>query len=170
MFMRILKQLDDHFEEYLLAVLLILISCVMMLQVIMRYVFRAALSWPEEFCRYAFVYSTFLTVGLCIRKDSMLKVDLVQGLFSNKIRQFIDLILKSISLVFYTVLFYNSFELVAKIYESKQSSAAIGFPMYMLYFCTIIGFGIATIRSVQSIILTIKRYYFSKKEIGGRTV
>ena len=34
--MKALKWLDDHFEEALLAVFLVLIACVMMLQVIVR--------------------------------------------------------------------------------------------------------------------------------------
>ena len=46
--MRFLKWLDEHFEEYILSGLLVVISVVMMLQVIMRYVFNASLSWAEE--------------------------------------------------------------------------------------------------------------------------
>ena len=62
---RILKFLDSHLEEYLIAILLILLTVIMLLQIVMRYVFSHSLSWPEELCRYCFVYITFLTLGYC---------------------------------------------------------------------------------------------------------
>lgn len=42
------KWLDENLEGTILMVLLAAFSCVMMLQVIMRYAFGNALSWAEE--------------------------------------------------------------------------------------------------------------------------
>ena len=58
------KWLDENLEGTILMVLLAAFSCVMMLQVIMRYAFGNALSWAEEVCRYCFVYSAFLKCTL----------------------------------------------------------------------------------------------------------
>ena len=58
--MRIVKWLDDNLEEFFMIILLITLTCVMMLQVVMRYVFKTPLSWAEEACRYCFVYSVML--------------------------------------------------------------------------------------------------------------
>ena len=49
---RLTEWLDKHFEETLLGIFLILITVIIFLQVVMRYVFSRALSWPEEFTRY----------------------------------------------------------------------------------------------------------------------
>ena len=69
--MKILKWLDEHFEEYILSGLLIVIAVVMMLQVIMRYVFNASLSWAEEASRYAFVWSALVSIGYSIKENSI---------------------------------------------------------------------------------------------------
>ena len=54
--MKILRWLDAHFEEVLLAILLIVIACVSFLQVVIRKVpFIPALTWAEEFCRFCWV-------------------------------------------------------------------------------------------------------------------
>lgn len=66
MFKKFLRALNQHLEEYLIALFLIAITFVMLLQIVMRYVFQHSLSWPEEFSRYCFVYITFLTFGYCI--------------------------------------------------------------------------------------------------------
>jgi len=67
--MKVLRWLDDHLEEYILAVLLVTISCVMMLQIIMRYIFNSSLPWPEELTRYCFVWSGFLGIGYSIKRE-----------------------------------------------------------------------------------------------------
>ena len=54
-------------EETILMVLLVAIAVVMMAQVVMRYCFRQSMPWPEEFCRFCFVYSGFISMGYCVR-------------------------------------------------------------------------------------------------------
>ena len=60
---KFLKWLDEDFEESILMIFLIVMSVVMMAQVIMRYFFKASMTWPEEFCRFMFVFSGFLSIG-----------------------------------------------------------------------------------------------------------
>ena len=83
MFKKFLRALNQHLEEYLIALFLIAITFVMLLQIVMRYVFQHSLSWPEEFSRYCFVYITFLTFGYCIQHDSMLRLDKSLGCTSG---------------------------------------------------------------------------------------
>ena len=74
---KLLYWIDHYLEEAILVIFLILIACVMMLQIVVRYVFQSPLPWPEEFCRYCFVYSVMIATGYCIRNGSMLRVDVV---------------------------------------------------------------------------------------------
>lgn len=63
--MKAIKWLDENFEEFIMIIFLILLTCIMMLQVVMRYFFHNPLSWAEEACRYSFVYSVMLAT-VCI--------------------------------------------------------------------------------------------------------
>ncbi|MGB9812122.1 MAG: TRAP transporter small permease [Thermovenabulum sp.] len=148
--MKILKWLDEHFEEYVLSMLLALISCVMMLQVIMRYVFNSSLSWAEELSRYAFVWSAFLSIGYTIKKRTILKVDTFVEILPKGIKKIVKILVALTITIFFIYLFVNSLPAVNRIYLSKQISPAMGIPMYIIYSSTSIGFFLAIVRSIQS--------------------
>lgn len=156
--MRIIKWIDKHLEESLLVLLLVSISMIMLLQVIMRYVFNNSLSWPEEFGRYCYVWTTFLSLGFTIKYGNMLKVGIVMDYLPNTLRSIMNIIAQLIIIVFFSIFFYYSFEVVKSIKNMGQTSTAMSWPMYLVYLCTIIGFGLATIRSIQALIYSIKNF------------
>ncbi|MDN5331937.1 MAG: C4-dicarboxylate transporter, DctQ subunit [Tepidanaerobacteraceae bacterium] len=148
--MKIIKWLDEHFEEYILSILLALIACVMMLQVIMRYVFNSSLSWAEELSRYAFIWSAFLSIGYTIKEKTILKVDTFIEMLPKTIKKIARILVVCVNIAFFVFLFINSVPVVNKIFLSKQISPAMGVPMYTIYCATSVGFLFAAIRSIQS--------------------
>jgi len=147
--LKILKWLNEHFEEYVLSGLLIVIAVVMMLQVIMRYVFNASLSWAEEASRYAFVWSALISIGYTIKENSILKVDtLVEALPAGMKHLMVTLINVSVTL-FFGYLFFNSIPAIQRVIRTGQTSPALKIPLGWIYFAAIAGFFLATLRSVQ---------------------
>ena len=65
---KILHWLDENLEEFLLVLFLILMTLIMGVQVLSRYILGASLSWSEELTRYLFVWSGFLSVSYCSKK------------------------------------------------------------------------------------------------------
>jgi TRAP-type C4-dicarboxylate transport system permease small subunit len=155
---RVLKWLDEHFEESILIILLVAICCVMMLQVIMRKVFNNSLSWPEEFCRYCYVWTTFMTLAYTMRQGNILRVGVLVDLFPPVIRKLFYIFGNVACLICFVVFFFNSFDVVKRIYDSGQKSTAMGLPMYIIYFATIFGFGLGTLRTVQVVIKQIVNF------------
>ncbi|HOA15146.1 MAG TPA: TRAP transporter small permease [Bacillota bacterium] len=160
--MKALRWLDDHLEEYILAVLLVVISCVMMLQIVMRYVFNSSLPWPEELTRYCFVWSGFLGIGYSIKRGLMLKIDVIFSLFPKKVQKVLDIFSQVVMLVFFSYMFVMSIDVFKKVISSGQTSPALRLPMSYVYASLLAGFALAAIRSVQSIALT-----FMKKPTAG---
>lgn len=154
---KFLKWLDEDFEETILMILLVIMACVMMLQVIMRYVFTNSLSWPEEFCRYTFVVSGFLSIGYCIRKDKMLKVDILLGFFPDWLKKAVDLIGRIVTLVFFAYLTYYSYFYVANARTTGVTSAALKLPMWILYSSVFIGCAIGVIREIEDLYRWFKK-------------
>ena len=72
--MKLLKLIDEKFEEFIIVLLLIALSCAMMYSVIMRYFFGMAPIWTEEFCRYCYIWQVALSLSYCIQKDNAMKV------------------------------------------------------------------------------------------------
>ena len=157
MLKKFLKWLDNDLEETILMILLVIMACVMMLQVIMRYVFTNSLSWPEEFCRYTFVVSGFLSIGYCIRKDKMLKVDILLGFFPDWLKKAVDLIGRVITLVFFAYLTYYSYFYVLNAKSTGVKSSALKLPMWMLYSSVFIGCALGVIREIQDLYRWFKK-------------
>ena len=146
---KVLQFLDRHLEEYVMAFLLITLTLVMLLQIVMRYIFGHALSWPEELCRYCFVYITFFTLGFCVRRGSMLRLDILQSVLPAKVWQGLQYVVSVVSLVFFGWMFYQALSLQKAIMRTSRTSAALGIPYTYIYLATVLGFGLALLRSLQ---------------------
>lgn len=149
--MRIVRLIDEHLEEYLLALLFIMLALVMFLQIIMRYVFGHSLPWPEEFCRYCFVFMTFLTLGYCTRRNSMLKLDIIKSLISSTIWKVLQVFVTLVTLAFYIVMLKGSLELYQMVSKTSRVSAALGVPYTVIYSSIVIGFFLALFRCVENL-------------------
>ena len=153
---KILERLDKYLDEFFLVIFLILICAVMFLQIIMRFVFRSPLTWPEEFCRYCFVVSAMLATAYCIRKGKMLRIDTVINLFPAKAAFVLDIFSSVLTLVFCCIMIRPAYTVTAGAFRISQVSPAMEIPVWILYISAPIGFVLGAFRSVQSIWRKIK--------------
>lgn len=153
------KWFDENFEECLLMILLVLMTAVMFAQIIMRFVYRESMSWPEEFCRFSFVISGFLSIGYCIRKNKMLKVDILVGFFPDSVKKVFDLAGRIVTLIFFTYFSYYGYFAMMNSVRGGMKSPAMEVPMYVLYGSVFVGSVIGVIRQIQDLVK-----WFWKKE------
>ncbi|MEA4845828.1 MAG: TRAP transporter small permease [Clostridiaceae bacterium] len=155
-----LKWLNKHFEEAIMVVLLATISCVMMVQIIARTFFNS-MTWPEEFCRYCYIWTVFLSLGYTIRKGNMLRVGILMDLLPQKLRKSINIIVNIIMLVLFIVLFRYSIIYTGKVKATGQFSPAMHISMWIMYMSTVVGFGLAVLRMIQELVSNFRN--FNKK-------
>ena len=155
--MSAIKWLDEHFEEAIMVVLLALISCVMMAQIIARNVVNS-MTWPEEFSRYCYIWTVFLSLGYTIKKGNMLKVGIIMDLLPQKVRRTIEILVNTIILAVFVVFFRYSITYTNILRTTGQLSPAMQIPMWIMYLSTIIGFGLASIRSAQEIVSNVRNF------------
>ena len=148
---KIIAKLNKQSEEYLMAFLLVVLALVMLLQVIMRYFFKSALSWPEEFCRYVFIFISFLSIGYTVQKGLMLRLDFVTNILPKKVKRIYELFIWGICFIFFIYMLTYSFLLVKLTIVTKRVSPTIGIPYYIVYSSSIIGFGFGSVRTLQLI-------------------
>lgn len=157
------KWFDENFEEGMLMILLILMTIVMFLQIIMRFVFRESMSWPEEFCRFCFVISGFLSIGYCIRRDKMLKVDILMGLFPDGVKKLLDVAGRIITLLFFSYFSYHAYFAMMNSIRGGMTSPAMEMPMYILYGSVFAGSVIGVLRQIQNLLCYFRKS--DKKEV-----
>lgn len=147
--MSIVKWLDENLEKAILVTFLVIMSIVMGIQVIMRYVFNASLSWSEEISRYIFVWSAFISISYCIKNNISVVIDQFTEKLSANAKKNITIFANVVLLLFVSYMFIYSIEVVKNTYMSNQKSAALGIPIYLIHSSAILGFGLSIIRVIQ---------------------
>lgn len=154
--MKVIRWLNEHFEGTILLVMLLLLTIVMSAQIVARYFFHSPMSWPEEFCRYCYVWTVFLSLGFTLKKGNMLRVNVVVDLFPTFIRNLIRLCGDALLLVVFAVFFYNAVLRTDFIRGTGQVSPAMQIPMWLMYCSTVAGFGIGVLRLMQACWFDVK--------------
>ena len=156
--------LDEHFEEALLVVLLVIISCISLIQVIIRNVpFIPTLKWAEEFCRFAWIWSVFLSLPYTIKKGNMLRVAILLDLLPEKVKKIVNLLVDLIVTAVMGFLCWNSIPVITKIKTSAELSPAMAWPMWIIYIIIFVGFFLGTLRGIETFIYHLT--HFGEKEL-----
>ncbi len=150
-----LKWINDHLEEMLMTLLLFLITSIISYSVIMRYIFNDSPSWAEEITRFFFIWSAFLSIGLCIRRQSSIRIDILQTALSEKGR---CLLLVFVNIFIIAVMLYwlkGAVNVTKTLVDNGQTSPALLVPMWLIYGSSTVGFSLALIRSAQQVLINI---------------
>lgn len=168
--MKAVRWLDEHFEETLLIVLLVLISCVELIQVIVRNIPSIpSLTWAEEFCRFCWIWSVFLSLPYTIRKASMLRVNVLVDLMPRMARKIINILVDLAVAATMCLLGVNSITVIQRIMKSSETSPAMKWPMWIVYTVMLAGFFLATLRGLQQACLQIKTFNEAEKSTAEKT-
>lgn len=127
--MKIIKWLDLHFEEFFMVVFLVLITVVSLMQVIVRNIeVIPSLTWAEEFCRFCWIGSVFLSLPYTIRNISMLRVCVLLDLLPETVHKLINIATYFITAACMALLAYYSVDVVSYLMESGEVSPAMQWP------------------------------------------
>ena len=101
------------------------------LQVVYRYVLGESLSFSEELARYMFIWSVAMGSALALRTRSHIGVELLVERLPKSLGNYAKVLACVISLIFYGMLIWYGFEMVSETMD--QESAALELPMGYVY-------------------------------------
>jgi TRAP-type C4-dicarboxylate transport system permease small subunit len=104
---------------------------VSLLQVVFRYVFNDSLSWTEEMARYLFVWISFLGGAVVMDRGGNIKIDILENMLRNPLRQTVIVAAKISILAFLTGLAVSGVMIVGLTMD--QPSAVMQIPMGLVY-------------------------------------
>ena len=151
--MKVLKWLDANLEKYCCVVLMSIMTIIVFIQVIARYVFQNSLSWSEELARYIFIWLVYLGISYGCQMRKHIKIDAALYLFPKKLRKYVVILGDVLFLAFAIYIAYTGF-----VYSVNQTrvSSAMGIPFKYVYISTFVGFTLAAFREIQTIIYRIR--------------
>ena len=152
--MKVVRWLDEHFEEYILVFLSAFTVVIIFLQVVMRYVFGNSLTWSEEMARYMFIWLIYIGVSYAVKKKRHLGVDAITMLFKEKGKLVIALIANFSFLIFAIVMTYFGLDIVLRV---TRESAALQIPLSWVYVAPVVGMTLTSIRLIQNMIIEVKQ-------------
>ena len=146
--MKVLKWLDDHFEEAMMTTILAVMVVVLTAQVIFRKVLGNSLQWSEELCRYLFIWSGFLSLSYTIHNHSAMKTELFMDLFPKGVQKWVRLVTELGMLVLVALLVKVSVDVVPTI---TQRGTAIPISRKWIFAAPVAGFALSAVRLVQEL-------------------
>jgi TRAP-type C4-dicarboxylate transport system permease small subunit len=147
-----LKIIDKNLEEVLLVFLLSLMSVLIGVQIIMRYVVGESLTWSEELARYCFIWATYIGVSYAVKVGAHIRVDAVTNMLPVSTRRYVNLFSYFMFIVFAALVMKEGYALSAKIFSFGQASSSLGLPMGYVYMAPTVGFGLVIFRILQKMV------------------
>lgn len=146
-----IKKFIDNFEEYFCVWSLAIMTVLVFIQVIMRYVFQNSLSWSEELARYIFLWLSWIGASYAVKERSHFRVEMFADLFKGKTRKVFELFVLLTWFGFCLFLAYQGSLITRHLITRGQISAAMEIPMAWPYASVPVGSALMALRLVAEI-------------------
>ncbi len=152
--LRIISRFDDNLAKGEAAVLIAIVgvmTVVVFLQVLYRYVFAQPLQWSEELARYLFVWLSIMGAALALQRKGHFGLDLFYKMLSSRFRRTVKFpVYLLLGIVIFVILFQGII-LVQK--TALQESPAMGISMAWAYASLPVG---GALMAIHLIALSLK--------------
>lgn len=126
--MGILHKLNDNLERWILIVTLALMAIFIVVQVFMRYVMQASLTWSEEFVRWTFVWFIWVGISYGFKVRRHVSIPMVVDRFPPRARQAVTLGADVIMAAFFLFLFFYGMGQVLSPMIIKRTAITLYWP------------------------------------------
>ncbi len=156
---KILKFLDDKFEEVIGVVILGVLMTLIFIGVMMRLVLNSGLPWQEEISRIFYVIVVYLGASYGIRSQDHIRITVLLEVLPEKGRKILGIITDIIWGAFNIAIVVISMDLYQHMRSFFGKSAVLEIPLHFIFLTIPLGFLLLTFRMIQT--------YFRKGEAPG---
>lgn len=159
-----LIRLLNDFESHVAAVLFFLLTILLTIQVISRYVFNYAFTWTEELANIVYVYIVYLGVSAAVTYRKHLSIDFFLEMSSFKVKRALLIISDVIFIIFCIVMMSPLMKIVIG-YNGLggAKSPLLSIPKVISFGIIPLCFLFTIVRLVQDIMKLLKE---EEKELG----
>ncbi len=161
------RWVDRNFEPILMALIFYVMTTIVTLQVILRFVFNTGFSWAEEVARFLFVWLMYFSISYATRNNGHINITFLVDKFNEKIRKIIMIFVDVLFFIFSTIIFISAIKICQSIAEYKDRAVSIDVSMNVLYAAGLIGFSLMIIRLIQGIVWKVTHFSDSMEYFGN---
>ena len=153
-----LKWLDINFEPLLIMVIFIAMTCLICLQVILRFFMGSGFAWGEEFATFMFVWLCFLGISYAFRNNRQISVDFLRNMLPEKPRKALVLLIDVSMLVLMGLFLYGAVQNVMTAAKYNDMAASVQVSLNVCYTAAVVGYFLSMIRLLQTIVWKIRHF------------
>lgn len=132
------------------------IGCIIMYQVVARYVFLKPTIWVEEMSRFLQIWATYLAAAYVLKNRQLIAIHVIRErmpAISRRISEAVSLVIIGIfSLV---AAWYGSGIVIDSIRIGRASASMLGVPLWMTEIAIPIGFGLLFLQVLAELVATV---------------
>lgn len=150
-FKKILQQIDQNGERYLLLPLYAMIVSTVFMEVVRRSLLSYSSIWAEEIARYAFIYIAWIGASYAIKDRAHIRIDVILHLLSQRMKSIVFIFGDIVTLILAVLAIWMSMESVLN--SIHFGSVTHGLRISQAWFLAAVplGFLMMTFRLLQSI-------------------
>ena len=157
--MKKLRNLDLYIGSIFFVAMVLLI----IVNVVLRYIFKMGISWAEELILIFFAWSTYLGIVAAVRYGSHVKVDIIFNMFPKVVQKIIDIITEIAIVVLGGYITYLSIILCLNVGNKRTNVMRL--PANVINSCLIVSFMLITIWSIIRVVQKIRGTYVQEEII-----
>lgn len=155
--MRLFHRVCDGIEwliRRVVTLLLILMTVVICYQVVLRYGFKSANIWAEEFARYAFIWVVMLGSANALRNAQHIRIDFAVNALPSGVRRAIAVLNTVLIAGFLVILIDYGVGIAAR--TGNQISSGLGLPMSFMYMSIPVSAGLMLVFAIEMSIAKLR--------------
>jgi C4-dicarboxylate transporter, DctM subunit len=122
------RTLTGKFLEWTVSMAVVVMSTVVFLQVVFRYLFNSPIPWSEETARILFVWITMLGTFLAVKSKNHISIEtFVNYFFSAKTRAVVSRVVSFLLIYYFLYLFVVGISMVERTYENTTPVMLLSF-------------------------------------------
>jgi len=149
---RILKFIDDRFEEVIGTVVLGVVVTLVFLGVVLRLVFTSGLPWQEELSRFGFVFVCYLGASYGMKSDDHIRITFVADALPKRARKILRFLTDIVWIGFNVFVVIVSIDYYMRQKDFLGLSGILKIPLHYVFLTIPVGFALLTLRLIQQYI------------------
>lgn len=158
------KKFLNEFEIYLGTIVFLVLTALLTIQVISRYVFNSAITWAEELAVIMFVWLIYLGVAGAVTNRKHLKIDALINAVPFRVKRVLLILDNVITFGFCAFVIFPFSQLIVNLANSGTKTSLLRLPKAAIYSIVPFCLALTCIRLIQD---TVKLTKENEKELGS---
>lgn len=158
---KLLRWLDINFEPLCMTITFYLMSGLMVLQVILRFVFHTGFAWGEEVSRFIFVWLVFLAIPYAVRNGRHISIDFIREFLPVPIKKAVMVIVDVVAVGMFAIFLKDSVLVVEHALYYGDTAQTLSANLSVVYGAAVVGYVLMEIRMIQSLVWKLRHLHSS---------